>query len=474
MLTTESENSNRGKRRILASTAIRKMLLVCLGGAIATCAFMAKGLQGHRDPPPREPSGRSVSDELLTVEETLGFLFMPFIDENTAPFYTRANPAAKDALHKILDNQKHQPYHEIGWSILGYIGNTGDLTRIRQALERLKGTRGPLSNAERNSLTGIFNCVGVMCRRDVEGASALAGEMLDPAYWRDAKFQWYAKPSPDGLSVEYESVYRFISWGYSLSLKPDIMQRARAIVESTDNAAYRMKLERMLPPERLLGYGRNRLLDEDKPALALRESFARLFNGDLENPGPAEWFLAREAESQKLFEQKTDQTRRQHESARTAIADPHARRLTELAKDVGFGAEGQITRLSFIGETITDETMQLLDGVPDLTYLSLVQTAVTDDGLAHLKTLKCIERLTVSSSDKISNEGLQHLATLTTLTALDLVRLPKVTGEGLKHLKPLEKLQGITLQNLNITVEDLRTFEHLKHLERLQVYFAPD
>jgi hypothetical protein len=100
---------------------------------------------------------------------------------------------------------------------------------------------------------------------------------------------------------------------------------------------------------------------------------------------------------------------------------------------------------------IGDESLRVLGRLPRLEKLSLQGNNLTDEGLAHLKGLSQLKRLTVGlGKTKITDAGLAHLANLKNLQQLGLQRTD-VTSDGLKHLEGLENLTEIWLGGTQVT-----------------------
>ncbi len=90
-------------------------------------------------------------------------------------------------------------------------------------------------------------------------------------------------------------------------------------------------------------------------------------------------------------------------------------------------------------------------------------TALTDDGLAHVKVLPKVYELNLKDT-QITDAGLAQLAELGTLVRLHLEKT-KVTDAGLEHLKSLGNLEYLNLYGTAVTDAGL---EHLKGLGKLQ------
>lgn len=87
------------------------------------------------------------------------------------------------------------------------------------------------------------------------------------------------------------------------------------------------------------------------------------------------------------------------------------------------GSFTSITKLTISGKTITDTTMAMLTGLTNLEELSTNEIQLTDDGFKHLASFK-----------KLKSLALFHPA----------FRNDKFTGSGLAHLKALPNLERLT------------------------------
>jgi len=238
-------------------------ILSQLGGAIPAAA--------DADPPP------------LTVAETLGSVYSRYHHARPYYLYRRANPLAVPALRKILDDPAQGRFHREAWIILGFVGDGSDLERMEA---RLREYAGPLDTSRYNAVSGMFKCLGLMCERDVKGARAFVDKMLEPRYWEDIQFRWYARPMPQRPPFAYESISR-VMFGYSLSRRSDLKDRVRKILDGIEDPMLREQMRGDIAPEMLAEHAKNtRANEQDRPTAQELKAVASLFNGDLESPGP--------------------------------------------------------------------------------------------------------------------------------------------------------------------------------------------
>ncbi|MGD2064265.1 MAG: response regulator [Nitrospirota bacterium] len=107
----------------------------------------------------------------------------------------------------------------------------------------------------------------------------------------------------------------------------------------------------------------------------------------------------------------------------------------------------------------------LVQGLNKLRFLSLADTRVTDQGLAHVARLAELRELHLDNT-VITDDGLRHLTALRELLILDL-KGTQVTDAGLEYLTPLENLQGLYLTRTAITDDGLVPVGRLRNLRTL-------
>jgi hypothetical protein len=119
----------------------------------------------------------------------------------------------------------------------------------------------------------------------------------------------------------------------------------------------------------------------------------------------------------------------------------HVQRKHEL-----FSIEfGPVTVVSFAGPSVRDADLQLLEKLPQLDVLHLINTQITDDGIARLKHCKNLYGLIIDNS----------LPSEFTPRGQETPR-PRVTGKGLAALQELPGLQVVRLRGTLTKDEDLR------------------
>ncbi len=115
----------------------------------------------------------------------------------------------------------------------------------------------------------------------------------------------------------------------------------------------------------------------------------------------------------------------------------------------------------------TDSDMEHLAGLPGLRYLDLVSSQITDAGLAPLRNLTQLERLSLPFA-KVSDAGVAHLAGMASLQVLDL-SYTQITDAGLAHLKEMVGLWCLSVQGNPITDTGLENLHGLMKLQFLDL-----
>lgn len=100
-------------------------------------------------------------------------------------------------------------------------------------------------------------------------------------------------------------------------------------------------------------------------------------------------------------------------------------------------------------QKVTDDTLAVIKGSPEIVELNLRGTEVTDAGLPHVGTLKNLKKLHLEKT-KVTDAGLKHLAGLDQLEYLNLYGT-SITDAGLEPLKKMKSLKKVFLWQTKVT-----------------------
>ena len=146
-------------------------------------------------------------------------------------------------------------------------------------------------------------------------------------------------------------------------------------------------------------------------------------------------------------------------------------RLTQSRiKGPGLAPFTNLQKLDLNYSTFTDEGMQYLAGMKDLTHLALRDTLVSDAGLKHIAGLKQLEVLDLYGA-RVTDDGVEHLAGLKQLKKLNLLGAT-ISDEGADVLAALPALEELNLYRSQITNAGLKKLSGLKNLKSLDVRYA--
>lgn len=116
--------------------------------------------------------------------------------------------------------------------------------------------------------------------------------------------------------------------------------------------------------------------------------------------------------------------------------------------------------LEFEGPSFTDADLKVLRHLDNVAMLTLLGTAVTDDGFRELLRARALVEIAIMS-DKVSDNALGVLAQLPALRSLQIHRGPRVGDEGLRYLSGCIGLRELYLKETAITDRGLAAIRKL-------------
>jgi len=138
--------------------------------------------------------------------------------------------------------------------------------------------------------------------------------------------------------------------------------------------------------------------------------------------------------------------------------------------DVGVERLGTLSKLQYLdvnwSSGITDRGLAVVERMPQMSTLSLINTSVTDKGLSSLHQLP-LNALFLSDT-KVTDAGMTMLAELRSLEVLEL-NGTSVGDEGVAQLASLPKLRTLALQKTALTDRGLEHLETVRSLQTLYV-----
>lgn len=129
-------------------------------------------------------------------------------------------------------------------------------------------------------------------------------------------------------------------------------------------------------------------------------------------------------------------------------------------------AAGKITGADLRASWVTDTDLRKLMLLPDLTYLDLSLTRITDQGMQEIRNLPGIVELNLHFAEYVTDEGLAAIKGWKRLKRLN-VHGAKISDTTLDHISGIATLESVNVGSAMITdvgLERLSTLPNLKEL----------
>jgi internalin A len=156
--------------------------------------------------------------------------------------------------------------------------------------------------------------------------------------------------------------------------------------------------------------------------------------------------------------------------APASAADVKTGGNTQWIEDLGGAvirnAEGRVTGADLRGSWVTDTDLRQLNQLPDLNYLDLSLTRITDQGMQEIKNLRGIVELNLYFAEYVTDQGLAAVREWKKLKRLN-VHGAKVSDTTLEHISGITTLESLDMGSTmltNIGLERLTTLPNLKQL----------
>lgn len=126
----------------------------------------------------------------------------------------------------------------------------------------------------------------------------------------------------------------------------------------------------------------------------------------------------------------------------------------------------QVTFLNITRGGISDEALQNLTKLPELTQLDLTSTNIDGHGLAALRDCPKLRKLKVSGVLRMSPQGWEEISKLTQLEILDVSKTSNISNADVAKFVALTNLRELDLSSTPITDD---VFKSLAEMERLEI-----
>ena len=117
-----------------------------------------------------------------------------------------------------------------------------------------------------------------------------------------------------------------------------------------------------------------------------------------------------------------------------------------------------VSQIRFDYSRFADDAMPYLERFPNLGFLSLLGTKVTDKGLSHLKSFSRLQTLELSENPQLTDSWTKDLSQLSRLLVL-VLNETNITDEALKNLATCQSLRELKVRKTKVTAEGIRQFK---------------
>ncbi len=131
-------------------------------------------------------------------------------------------------------------------------------------------------------------------------------------------------------------------------------------------------------------------------------------------------------------------------------------------------AGGKITGVDLRASWVTDNDLRKLLRLPDLTYLDLSLTRITDQGMYEIKNLPGIVELSLYYAEYVTDEGMAAIKGWKHLKRLN-VHGAKVSDTTLEHISGISTLESLNIGSAMITDVGLERLVSLTNLKELTI-----
>jgi internalin A len=140
--------------------------------------------------------------------------------------------------------------------------------------------------------------------------------------------------------------------------------------------------------------------------------------------------------------------------------------IDDLGGHVTKDAQGRVTGVSLRGTWVGDADLRHLNELPELSYLDLSLTHITDQGMSEIRNLPGVTELNLYFAEYVTDEGIAAIKDWKKLRILNL-HGTKVSDTALEHIAGISTLESLNVGSTLMTdvgLERLTTLPNLKEL----------
>jgi internalin A len=155
-------------------------------------------------------------------------------------------------------------------------------------------------------------------------------------------------------------------------------------------------------------------------------------------------------------------------SAADVLPGEDAQWIAEAGGAVIRDAAGKITGVDLRASWVTDTDLRKLMALPDLKYLDLSLTRITDQGMQEIRNLPGIVELNLHFAEYVTDEGLAAIKGWKRLKRLN-VHGAKISDTTLDHISGIATLESVNVGSAMVTDVGLERLSALPNLKELTI-----
>jgi len=129
---------------------------------------------------------------------------------------------------------------------------------------------------------------------------------------------------------------------------------------------------------------------------------------------------------------------------------------------------GNIYTLEHLSINCSGQNLRHLNGLPNLSHLTLYGNKITDAGLSELRTLDSLRKLNLERCQSITDSAGEHIKEIPYLETLNLA-YTRIGDSAMRHFAQMKNLRGISLSRTLVTDAGLADLSHSQTLRELNL-----
>src|SRR6185436_16461319 len=142
--------------------------------------------------------------------------------------------------------------------------------------------------------------------------------------------------------------------------------------------------------------------------------------------------------------------------------------IEEVGGTIIRDSSGKITGVDFRSSWVTDTDLRELLKLPDLSFLDLSLTRITDQGMLEIKNLPGIVELNLYFAEYVTDEGISAIKNWKKLKRLN-IHGTKISDTTFEHISGITTLESVNAGSASVTDVGIERMTSLPNLKELTI-----